>query len=199
MKKAVEISDYNFSQVDFDNPSFLFVVEDILKEYLGCLLFYNKVIKKLGLKGDEKILDYGCGGGTGSKCLLKHLDENGHLTCIDTSNYWIKKAKRRLNKYRNIKCMLGDVEDLNIPDNSYDVITVMHVIHDIEPEYRQNTVNILCHKLKSNGSLFIWEPIKTSHGMAVNEIQSIFKNANLREVENSIDKKQYMGKFIKNA
>jgi len=198
MEKTLEISDYNFTQVDFDNPSFLFVVEDILKDYLGCLLLYNRYIRSFGIRGNENILDFGCGGGTGSKCLSKHMNENGHLTCIDTSNYWIKRAEKKMNKYTNVECLLGDIRELNIPDSSYDVITIMHVVHDIEPANRQNTINVLSQKLKRNGSLFIWEPIKKSHGMAVSEIQLLFKNANLKEVENRQNKSAYKGKFIKN-
>ena len=61
--------EYAYTKVDFDNTSLVFVIEDILKNYLGCFLFYNLYIKSIGLKGDEKILNFGCGGWTESKCL----------------------------------------------------------------------------------------------------------------------------------
>ena len=192
------MNDYKYTQVDFDNPSFLFVLEDMLKGLLGCRLLYKPYIKSFGLKGDENILDFGCGGGTGSKCILNFLNENGYLTCIDTSSYWMRRAEKRLSKYPNVGCKLGDIRELHIPDCSYDVITIMHVIHDIEPVKRQDTVNALSQKLKKNGSLFIREPIKRSHGMAVEEIQTLLANANLLETVQQQNESEYKGKFIKN-
>jgi ubiquinone/menaquinone biosynthesis C-methylase UbiE len=191
------MSDYKFKQVDFDNPSFLFVIEDIFKSFIGCPLFYNPYIKSFGLKGDENVLDFGCGSGSGSRCLLKFLNENGHLTCIDTSSYWMTKAERRLSKYANVECILGDIRELPIPDGSYNVISIFHVIHDIEPVKRKDTVNVLSQKLKTNGILFIREPIKKSHGIAVNEIQTLFSDAGLGEVEHVENKSEYKGKFLK--
>jgi ubiquinone/menaquinone biosynthesis C-methylase UbiE len=192
------MSEYKYRQVDFDHPSFLFTLEDVLKEVMGCLVFYNPYIKTFGLKGSENILDFGCGGGTGSKCLLKYLNAKGHVTCIDTSKYWMEKTKKRLSKYPNVECKLGDIRDLPIPDYSFDVITVIHVMHDIDRSNRQSTVNILSKKLNKEGSLFIREPTKKSHGMAVKEIRTMMTNADLWEVEHEEKKSEYKGRFIKN-
>jgi len=143
------------------------------------------------------VLDFGCGGGTGSKCLIKFLNENGHLTCVDISSYWMKKANRRLKKYSNAECQLGDIRKLNIPDSSFDVISVIHVIHDIAPAERQDIVSALSRKLKKDGTLFIREPIRKSHGMPVEEIRTLLSSAGLREIENTGSKSEYKGKFKK--
>ena len=55
------VSEYKYSQVDFDKPLFLLEIEDILKDFIGCLLLYYPHIKSFGLNGNENILDYGCG------------------------------------------------------------------------------------------------------------------------------------------
>ena len=74
----------------------------------------------------------------------------------------------------------------------------MHVIHDIEPSVRQDTVNVLSQKLNHEGLLFIREPIKKTHGMAVEEIRSLFNHAHLWEFENEISQSEYKGQFLKN-
>lgn len=186
-----------FKQYDFEKPSFLFILEDMLKSFLGGPLFYNAYIKSFGLNGDEKVLDFGCGGGTGSQCLVKFLNENGHLTCVDASSFWMEKTKRRLRKYPNVECKTGDIRKLDIPASSFDVISIIHVIHDIEPAERQDTVNELSRKLKTGGSLFIREPIKKSHGMPIEEIQTLLSNAGLKETEHKKNKSEYTGKFQK--
>ncbi|HDP98858.1 MAG TPA: hypothetical protein ENN22_06710 [bacterium] len=80
------MSEHHFKHVDFENPSFLFVLEDMVKNLIGGKLFYNSYFKTFSLKGNEKVLDFGCGGGTGAKCLLTFLNEDGHLTCVDASH-----------------------------------------------------------------------------------------------------------------
>jgi len=50
------MSNYEFKEYDFEKPSWLFILEDMLKSFLGGPLLYNPYIKSFGLKGDEKVL-----------------------------------------------------------------------------------------------------------------------------------------------
>jgi ubiquinone/menaquinone biosynthesis C-methylase UbiE len=193
------MSEYKFKQVDFDKPSLLFTLEDGLKNLIGEPLFYKPYFTTFGLKGDETVLDFGCGGGVGSRCLRKLLTSQGHLTCVDISSFWINKAKKRLNKYTNVECKSGDIRELEIPENTCDVISIFHVIHDIAPVERQDIINTLSHKLKANGTIFIREPIKESHGMPVEEIRTLLSGAGLTEIEYKVTKSDYMGKCQKSS
>jgi ubiquinone/menaquinone biosynthesis C-methylase UbiE len=186
-----------FKKRDFEHPSTLFVLEDALKGLIGGPLLYNPYFKTLELKGDEKILDFGCGGGAGSQSLLKFLNQNGHLACVDTSKYWIDKARKRLSKYSNVDFYDGDIRQLNIPDSEFDVITVFHVIHDIPPAERPETVKAMARKLKKNGTVFVREPTKKSHGMPVDEVRALFLEAGFKETGRNESKSEYIGKFQK--
>ena len=189
--------EYRFKQVDFDNPSLLFVIEDLLKNAIGEPLLYDSYFKTFQLKGNEKVLDFGCGGGAGSRSLLRFLSRDGHLTCVDSSNYWIRKAERRLKKYPNAVCKAGDITRLDIPDESFDVISVFHVLHDIVPGNRQATVNALSTKLKQRGMLYVREPTKQSHGISIAELCSLASRAGFKEIGHTITKSEYLGKFQK--
>jgi len=138
-----------------------------------------------------------CGGGAGSQCLANLLSRNGHLTCVDISNYWIKRAIKRLKKCPNVECKAGDIRSLQIPDHSFDVISIFHIIHDIAPAERQDIVKILSQKLKAGGLFFIREPVKKSHGMPVEEIRTLLSDAGLNEIEHKETKSEYMGKYQK--
>jgi len=191
------LSDHNFKQYDFEHPSILFILEDKLKGLLGGPLLYNPYFKTFGLRGNEKVLDFGCGGGAGSRCLANLLNKDGHLTCVDVSRYWIRKARKRLKKYPNVECKSGDIRELDISDSSFDVISAIHVIHDIAPAERQDIVKTLSQKLKASGLLFIREPVKKSHGMPVEEIRTLLSDAGLNEIEHKETKSEYMGKYQK--
>jgi len=189
------MSKYEYKQIDFEHPSFLFALEDKLKGFLGGPLLYNSYFRTFELSGNEKILDFGCGGGAGSRCLAKLLNDSGHLTCVDVSNYWIAKAKCRLERYTNVECLAGDIRKLDIPENSFDVISIFHVIHDIVPQERQSITDRLAKLLNKNGKVFIREPIKESHGMPVQEILSLLTNSGVKEIQSDVGKSEYKGIF----
>ena len=105
---------HNFKEYDFEHPSILFILEDKLKGLLGGPLLYYPYYRTFGLKGNENVLDFGCGGGAGARCLANLLSKDGHLTCVDVSSHWIAKARKRLDKYSNVACKSGDIRELGI-------------------------------------------------------------------------------------
>ena len=188
---------HKFKQVDFNNPSFSFRLDDKLK-YLFGRWYFKSFINSFALKGNEHVLDFGSGGGIEARFVLKHLGEKGHITCVDRSSYWLKKARKRLKKFPNVTFVLGDICKLDIPDNAFEVVLARYVIHDIEPEERQRIMNALANKLKPGGALYIWEPTKISHGMPVEEIRKLPLSSGLQELSHEKTKSSYKGKFLKN-
>jgi len=189
-------TEYKFKQPDLDNPSFLFRLDDKLKYFFGGW-YFKSFVNSFALKGNEHVLDFGSGGGIGARFVLKHLGKNGHITCVDRSSYWIKKARKRLKKFPNVTLVLGDISKLDIPENAFDVVLARYVIHDIAPEERQNIMNELANKLKSGGALYIWEPIKISHGMPVEEIRKLLSSSGLQELSHEKTQSSYKGKFLR--
>jgi len=192
-----DTGDYKFKLCDFEHPSLLFVLEDGLKDLIGLSLLYNPYIKSYGLKGNERVLDFGCGGGTGSQCLAGYLNRGGQLTCVDISNYWVEKTKKRLARYANVECRVGDIRELDTDGALFDVISIIHVLHDIAPADRQATVRALSRVLKVGGRVFVKEPTRKSHGMAVGEIRHLFAAAGLPETEYKEKRSEYIGRYEK--
>jgi len=54
--------EYRFKTSDFEHPTMLFRLEDRLKAGIGGV-FYNPIIDSYDIRGDENILDFGCGAG----------------------------------------------------------------------------------------------------------------------------------------
>ena len=188
---------YNFGPRDFDNPSFLFLLEDFFNNLFGGTFNYSPYYKSFKLNGSENILDFGCGGGVDSRVLAKQLGDAGSLTCVDLSGYWVKKAEKRLMNYPRVEILQGDIREIDIPDSAFDVINIHNVLHDILPEIRQRITGRLSDLLKPEGRLFIKEHTKQSHGMPVEDIRSLFVNAGLRESDFSEDKSCYSGIYVK--
>ena len=84
-----------------------------------------------------------------------------------------------------------------MPDSAFDVISTIHVIHDIAPFDRRDVVKALSRSLQVGGLFFIREPIKEYHGMPPEEIQSLLAAAGLKEISSRQTKSEYMGKYQK--
>ena len=100
----------------------------------------NKLISELNLKGNEDILDLGCGNGLLTAKLAK-LVPNGNVIGVDASEGMIKVAKEK--EENNLKFLLMDINqiDLNL---QFDFIFSNATLHWIK-NHKQLWTNI--HKL----------------------------------------------------
>lgn len=175
--------------MSFEKPN---LIERFMHVFFMNRLFsfiYRKYADSLGLKGNEKVLDFGSGSGALSKHIAPILLKGGgQLTCIDISEIWIPIAKKWLKKYPNVEFKLGDISRLNIEEGSFDVIVIHFMLHDTERDLRQNTVKALSRTLKDTGRLFIREPTKESHGIPAEEIRELMTKSGLKEIDFKITK-----------
>ena len=119
---------------------------------------YNSV-KKINIKNKFKIaisrqlsavslLDIGCGVGD----FLLYAKENGcEITGIEPNEEARKNAEKKLN------CKILSPEELkNIPDNSFDIVTMWHVLEHVDD--LKSEIYHLERILKNNGKLIIALP-----------------------------------------
>jgi ubiquinone/menaquinone biosynthesis C-methylase UbiE len=159
--------------------------EVFLTVTLGTLFggMYKEYVDRLGLKGNERVLDFGSGSGNPARFIAPLLTDGGRLTCVDVSRTWVDVAQRRLGKYPNVEFKLGDIAALDLPDAGYDVVFVHFVLHDIAAAERPRIVQHLALKLKRDGRLFIREPLRF---IAPEEIRLLMRQSGLAEVGASI-------------
>jgi ubiquinone/menaquinone biosynthesis C-methylase UbiE len=186
------------SVYDFDNPSALFRFEDWLKGLIGGRLFYDPYFEtRGGFRGNEKVLDFGCGGGNSTRCIAAKLTQGGRVTGIDISSYFTAKAQKRLEGYSNAEVLRGEITTLSLPERSFDLISIIHVIHDIVKQRRGETVRALAGVLKPGGRLWILEPTRQGHGIPGEEIRRMMAQAGLLEVSAETEGSSFKGIFEK--
>ena len=56
---------------------------------------------------------------------LKHA----HITCLDYSTDMLAQAEKRLSGYTHIRCVQGDVGDLKMDDEAFDIVISMNGFH----------------------------------------------------------------------
>src|SRR3712207_9159357 len=97
----------------------------------------RKVVEKLGVRPNDRILEIECGHGVAATLICERL-EGGHLTAIDRSEKMIEAARRRnvshieAGKAEFIAC---DLEGFNPEDRRFDKVFAVHVgLFHREPE-----------------------------------------------------------------
>lgn len=143
--------------------------------------YYKKLIKSFNLKGDERIMDYGSGPGGPASFIAKKLNKGkGWLTCVDISQKWINCVKKVLSRYNNVDYKLGHIYQLDIPNDSYDLILIHFVLHEIPTESRKKVVASLVEKLKDGGLVIMREPMADSK--TEENMMKLFEKEGLKKV-----------------
>jgi ubiquinone/menaquinone biosynthesis C-methylase UbiE len=159
---------------------------------------YHSFVDRLHLNGTEKVLEFGSGPGIMAKMIAEKLNrDGGSITCVDISQKWIREAQKKLKDIKNVDFQQGDLSDLLIDENSYDLVTIHFVLHDLPKSIRFEKIKILVQKLKEGGKIAIEEPLRASHGMPVEEIQEIMSNVGLKIIESNKMGKKFFGIYEK--
>jgi tRNA (cmo5U34)-methyltransferase len=103
------------------------------------------------------LLDVGCGAGNYTLKLLQKLP-NLNITLIDLSKPMLDRAVQRIRPATTgtIEPMQGDIRDLDLPHNQFDIILAAAVLHHLRGEEEWRNVFRKFHAaLKPNGSLWV--------------------------------------------
>jgi tRNA (cmo5U34)-methyltransferase len=141
----------------------------------------------------ENLLDIGCGAGNYSlKMLTKIADLN--CTLVDLSKPMLDKAKERVTAKTNNKVttIQGDIREVNLKDNSFDIILAGAVLHHLRDDNDwETTFDKLFRLLKPGGCLMISDLI-TQETSSVNE----YTWERYGDYLESVDGKEYRKKVL---
>lgn len=85
----------------------------------------DKLISDLKLRGNEKILDLGCGNGLTTKELAEHVPQ-GKVVGVDFSSSMLESAET--HKAENMEFMLLDINEISF-ENEFDVVFSNATLH----------------------------------------------------------------------
>jgi tRNA (cmo5U34)-methyltransferase len=104
----------------------------------------------------ENLLDIGCGAGNYT---LSMLSKNKHLHCtlVDLSKPMLDRAYERVSqKTEKIQVIQGDIRQVKLKENFFDIILAGTVLHHLRDEADWESVFFKLYKLlKQNGCLMI--------------------------------------------
>jgi SAM-dependent methyltransferase len=151
----------------------------------GKLELRDKLLDSLDLKGEEKILDAGCGRGLLTIAAAKRL-KTGKATGVDVWDATVlsgnssdaAKANAKLEGVGDkVRFETGDIRKMVYPEKSYDVAVSALAIHNIgDREGRDKAVNEMWRVLKPGGRLLILDLFH------VGEYASVLQEAGAQDV-----------------
>ena len=140
--------------------------------------YYRGFVRGLGLRGDERVLDYGSGSGVLSRHVAARLRRGGgHLDCVDVSRGWMNVIRKTLWRYDHVGYHLGHITQLDLPDGAYDRVVIHFVLHELPARERPVVVRALARKLAPGGRLILREP--QGEGLALDELRRLASEAGL--------------------
>ncbi len=119
------------------------------KRFANHYLEVPAVTKLFGNVKNKKVLDCGCASGTHSKILVK---KGAIVTGLDVSEEMIKAAKEKCHP-PNAKFVVGDIQKLPFPKNSFDLVFYglsVHYVKDLNSVFTE-----AYRVLKKNGRIIL--------------------------------------------
>lgn len=103
------------------------------------------------LRPDMDVLEFGCG--TGSTAIA-HAPYVKSIVAIDVSSKMLEiaRAKADANNIGNVAFQQGDIGDLNVPDETLDVVMGHSILHLVDS---QEEVIAKVHRMLEPGGLFV--------------------------------------------
>ena len=130
------------------------------------------------------VLDVGCGTGAH---LADHRDRAWDLFGIDPSPAMLEVARDRLGDAAHLT--LGDASRMPYPDDSFDLVTISMVLHELDPAVRTSVMTEIVRCLKPDGHLLVID----YHAGPPRSLKGRFYRAVIFVVERLAGRRHYRG------
>ncbi|MDC3088116.1 bifunctional demethylmenaquinone methyltransferase/2-methoxy-6-polyprenyl-1,4-benzoquinol methylase UbiE [Candidatus Pelagibacter sp.] len=100
---------------------------DLMNDFMSLgihRLWKKNLINMMNPSSNQKLIDVACGTGDIAKVFLNNVNKSSHITCVDPNKGMIKKAKEKLNKFKNLSWIVAPAEKLPLKNNSFDIYTI---------------------------------------------------------------------------
>ncbi|MBL7197422.1 MAG: class I SAM-dependent methyltransferase [Candidatus Omnitrophica bacterium] len=117
--------------------------------------FIEESIRLIGVKPEDKIIDFGAGTGRNARLMLKHLSPKGKLMGVDISEAMISQFKKKCAHFANAKIINARIDEPLSFKEEFDKVFISFVLHGFPQNARETITDNAYQALKSNGEFHI--------------------------------------------
>jgi ubiquinone/menaquinone biosynthesis C-methylase UbiE len=117
--------------------------------------FIEKAIKLMGIKPEDRIIDFGAGTGRNTRLMLKYLSKKGELLGIDISEVMISQFKKRCADFPNVEIMNARIDEPLSFKEEFDKAFISFVLHGFPQSAREIIIDNAFKALKEGGEFII--------------------------------------------
>jgi SAM-dependent methyltransferase len=101
----------------------------------------ERVIARSGLRPGMRVLEIGCGSGAYTALAARTVGPRGEVVALDVQQGMLDQLTAKLRRAENadianVTTVLGDAEDLPLPDNAFDLVMMVTALPEIPDQAR---------------------------------------------------------------
>lgn len=124
------------------------------------------IARAAGISQGDYVLDVGTGTGVMIPYIHEMIGDEGEITAIDLAEKMLEVAKQK-HPFNNVRFVLGDIYDVHLPKNHFDVIMCYSVFPHFQD--KPKVVSRMAGLLKPGGRLVI---AHSQSRKAINELHT---------------------------
>jgi len=117
--------------------------------------FIRKVVARLNINPDDKILDLGAGTGRNALLMEKYISQEGKIIGLDIGTEMIEQFQKKTSQFDNLKIRDQRIDQPLEYRNEFDKVFISFVLHGFPNEIRQQVISNAYQALKPGGSFAI--------------------------------------------
>jgi len=106
-----------------------------------------------------RLVDIGCGTGRFLD-FVKQVWPRLPAIGLDLSEAYIRHAQGHLKRWSRINLIVANAEALPAPDNSFDAVTSIFMLHELPPEVRRTVIGEAARVLRPGGRLILMDSLQ---------------------------------------
>ena len=118
----------------------------------------EKLINLADIPAEAKVLDVGSGTGVLLPYLHAAVGARGEITAVDFSENMLAKAQEKFSNLTNVNFLVGDVLEMDLPQNFYDVVICLNFFPHLHTR-KEEFLRKMNYALNSSGSLIVMHDI----------------------------------------